>query len=252
MNRFWLHRDHIYEQGLSIGFGTFSIAHLLWLLFIAAFCWVTGSFYRSRSDSGRDRMRKSCGLAVVLLEYAKMIVMGLFQVNTLEFVPLHLCSVGGFAILVYAMWPGKRWLGQLFAYTFFPAAVLAVVFPSSSMYPLWNFYCLHTFVFHALIIAFFIWLLMAGEVKPDYKGLWFSFLFLLLFTIPIYCLDGQFHVNYMFIGMRSDVGILAAMWDTIVPRYGRLGFTAVLGLIMLVLCHILYGIYSLVNHLKSK
>ena len=93
---------------------------------------------------------------------------------------------------------------------------------------------------------------MADEVKPDYKGLWFSFLFILLFAIPVYCLDGQFHVNYMFIGMRSDVGILAAIWDMIVPRYGRVVFSAILWLIMLVFCHILYGIYSLANHLKSK
>ena len=44
MNYFFIHRDQIYEQGLSIGFKTFSVGHLLWLLAIAAFCWLTGLF----------------------------------------------------------------------------------------------------------------------------------------------------------------------------------------------------------------
>ncbi len=252
MNYFWLHRDHIYEQGLSVGFRVFSPGHLLWLLAIAVFCFLTGRYYRSRDEHGRDTMRKVCALAVILLEYAKIIVLGLFQVNMPEFVPLHLCSAAGLAVVACAMWPHRNWLGQIYAYAFVPAALLAVVFPSTTMYPWLNFYCLHTFVIHGLILAFFVWLFMAGELTPNYKGLWQGALFMVLFAVPIYFLDGIFHVNYMFIGMRSDVGILATLWDAVVPQYGRLVYVLVFGAVMLLILHVFYGVYVLLRILRSR
>ena len=197
-------------------------------------------------------MRKLCGLIIVILEYAKIIVLGLNQIDIREFVPLHLCSAAGLAVLIYALWPQGKRLSQIFAYAFMPAAILAIVFPSTTMYPWWNFYCLHTFVFHALIMAFFFWLFMAGEITPDYKGVWLGLLFMALFAVPVYYLDGVFQVNYMFIGTRSDVGILAAMWDRIVPSAGRFGFTLVLTLIMVVVTHVFFGVYSLLGKLRKN
>ena len=252
MNTFWMHRDQIYEQGLSIGFKVFSPGHLIWLIAIAVFCYLTGRYYRSRDERGRDNMRKLCGLIIVLLEYLKIIVLGLFGVKMAEFVPLHLCSAAGLGVLVCALWPRMNWLGQTFAYAFFPAALLAVVFPSTTMYPWLNFYCLHTFIIHGLIMAFFVWLFMSREVVPNYKGLWQGALFMFLFSIPIYFLDGAFHVNYMFIGMRSDVGILAKLWDAVVPKYGRPGFYLVFLLIMAVVCHVFYAIYALLGRLNRR
>ncbi len=252
MNTFWLHRDHIYEQGLSIGYRVFSLGHLLWLVGLALFCYLTGRYYRRLGPRGRDNMRKACGLTIIVLEYFKIIVLGLFQVNMREFVPLHLCSVAGLAIAVYAMWPHRDRLNQLFAYAFVPAALLALVFPSTTMYPWFNFYCLHGFVFHGLILAFFVWLYMGGEAVPNYRGLWLACLFMLLFSVPVYILDGAFQVNYMFIGMRSDVGILAAMWDAIVPGYGRLCYAFVLELIILLVCHVFYAVYLLLNRRRSR
>ena len=120
------------------------------------------------------------------------------------------------------------------------------------MYPWWNFYCLHTFVIHGLILAFFVWLFVSGEVIPNYKGLWQGVLFMILFSIPLYFLDGAFGVNYMFIGMRSDVGVLAKLWDMVVPQYGRPAFVLVFGLIMALVLHLFYGIYVLLGKLRAR
>ena len=174
MNTFWLHRDQIYEQGLSLGFHVFSVGHLLWLIALALFCWLTARFYCSLDEKGRDNMRKVCGLVIVLLEYLKVIVLGLFGVHMAEFVPLHLCSAAGLGVLVYALWPRMNWLGQVFAYAFVPAALLAVIFPSTTMYPWWNFYCLHTFVIHGLILAFFVCSSACARTSGSWRscGIW--------------------------------------------------------------------------------
>ena len=251
-NLFWIHRDRIYEKGLDLGFKVFGPGHLIWLGAIAAAAWIVGRIYVKMSENGRSNLRKGIGLSVVLLEAAKIIVMGLFGVNNIEFLPLHLCSVGGLATLVYAMWPGRLSLDQLFGYAFFPTALSAILFPSATMYPWWNFYCIHIFVFHAIIIIYFVMLFMADQFRPRYSGLWLSFAFVGIFSIPVYRLNGIFHVNYMFIGMRSDVGILASLWDNIAVPRGRFVFTCVMAAIYLAVIHVFHVIYLIVAKVKQK
>ena len=64
---FWMHRDQIYLKELDVGISTFSVGHLVWLLAIAVFCWLTGRLYCRLDEGGRDNMRKTCALTVLLL-----------------------------------------------------------------------------------------------------------------------------------------------------------------------------------------
>ena len=121
---FWMHRNYALTHDIT-GYSMFGTGHLLWLLGIIVFSYVTGRCYSALSEHGRDNMRKTAAVLIILLEYAKIIAMGLFHVDNIEFLPLHLCSAGGLATLVYALWPGKLKLDQLFGYAFFPAALLA-------------------------------------------------------------------------------------------------------------------------------
>ena len=101
-------------------------------------------------------------------------------------------------------------------------------------------------------IPFSVWLLMSREIVPTYRGLWQGFLFMALFTVPIYFVDGAFHVNYMYLGNRSNVGILAFLWDRTVPNYGRPGFVLTLGVIILIVLHVFYGVYFLLRKPDKK
>ncbi len=251
-NLFWIHRDQIYAKGLDLGFSVFSPGHIIWLLAIAVCSVIVGRFYVRLSETGRSNLRKAIGLSVILLDALKITVMGLFGVNNIEFLPLHLCSVGGLATLVYALWPGKLKLDQLFGYAFFPAALLAIFFPSANMYPWWNFYCIHIFLYHALIIFYFVMLYMAGEFRPTYSGLLISFAFMAVFAVPIYQINVHFGVNYMFIGMRSDVGVLASLWDNVAAVHGRLAFTLLLGTMFFGVLQVLHVIYLIIDRLKKR
>jgi diguanylate cyclase (GGDEF)-like protein len=55
------------------------------------------------------------------------------------------------------------------------------------MYPWWNFYCIHIFLYHALIIFYFVMLYMAGQFRPTYSGLLISFAFMAVFAIWMIC-----------------------------------------------------------------
>ena len=70
--------------------------------------------------------------------------------------------------------------------------------------------------------------MIEGMVIRKLQGPLSGTLFSVLFAIPIYLIDSVFHVNYMFIGTRSDVGVLATLWDSIVPKYGRPVYVMVL------------------------
>ena len=250
-NLFWIHRDQIYANGLDLGFSVFSPGHIVWLLAIAVMSVIVGSIYVKAGESGRSNIRKGIGLSMILLDALKITVMGLFEVRNIEFLPLHLCSVGGLATLVYAMWPGKLKLDQLFGYAFFPAALLAIFFPSANMYPWWNFYCIHIFLYHALIIFYFVMLFMSGEFRPTYSGLLISFAFMAVFAVPIYMINVRFGVNYMFIGMRSDVGVLAYLWDNVAMVHGRLAFTLLLGVMFFGVLQVLHVIYLLIDKMSK-
>ena len=93
---------------------------------------------------------------------------------------------------------------------------------------------------------------MSREVRPDYRGLLLSSAFMIAFSIPIYHINGAFGVNYMFTGTRSDVGILAKLWDMLTPAYGRIGFTIALGCILFVVLHLFFLIYRLIGRLQDR
>ena len=61
VNTFWLHKDKIKELKLSIGFKIFSVGHLLWLIGIALFSYLTGKYYMSLdADGKREHAQDLC------------------------------------------------------------------------------------------------------------------------------------------------------------------------------------------------
>ena len=75
---------------------------------------------------------------------------------------------------------------------------------------------------------------------------------MIAFSVPIYHINGAFDVNYMFTGTRSDVGILAKLWDMLTPSYGRIGYTVALCCILFVVLHLFYLIYLLIEKLQDR
>ena len=90
-------------------------------------------------------------------------------------------------------------LTEVAVITLLPAGFAALIFPDWTMYPIWNFYSLHSFAWHALQVVMPIMCLMLGWCKPRITHIWMNTLFLLGVGVVIYILDKHISCNYWFL-----------------------------------------------------
>ena len=243
-NLFWIQEVEIVERGLELGFGTFSIAHFIWLAFVAALSAVYIFFYRRGGETRRDNMRKTLAVFLILYEISKQAIMALTGVPVQEYLPLEVCSCAEYSILIAAMWPEGRFLKQPFAYLFLPSAVMALVFPTVVIYPVINFYTIHQFLMHAGIAAYILARISAGEIRPSYQGIWTSMVKLLALVALIYPIDMKFAKNFMFLTWHQNNPALTVLWNVSGGKGGFAYIAALTAFILLVL-HVVYLIYVL-------
>lgn len=243
---FWKHKQMLALLEGQYGFSLFSAGHLAWLVGIALWIAATAVLYRRLDAHRRDNMRKVMAVILILLETSKLCVMGLTHVDICEFLPIHLCSVAGLFIVIDALWPNTKWVGQMFLFAFNTAALMALICSSVTCYPFFNFYSIHSFVIHGYLLVYAVMRYAAGEFRPTYRGLWGSVAATVAVGIPIFFIDGIFDVNYMFLGQPSDVSLLVALWDVFAPIGGRLLYALSIAVLGTAVIHVLYLVYRIV------
>ncbi len=240
---FWVHKDFFSD---AAGFSVFSTPHLLWLAFLAVLTAGYAVCYRRSGEIGQDNLRKMMALFLILFDIFKMCVMALTSAPIRQHLPLELCSLSEYTILMDALWPESRLPKQLMAFAFLPAAVMALVFPTVTAYPPISFYAIHQFLFHAGIVAYVIARYAAGEIRPNYAGLWLSVLVIGILSVPVYLLNLRFDTNYMFLMAHKGNPVLKLLWN-LSGGQGGLRYVFALVLFISLVLHIVFGIYTLIG-----
>ncbi|MBQ8093538.1 MAG: YwaF family protein [Clostridia bacterium] len=251
LDLFWVHRDALEAAGIKAGFSTFSAGHLIWVAAMAAgIAWIVHHYVHGGSVR-RDNMRKAMAVFVILFEIFKQGLMALTGINVSEYLPLEVCSCAEYLILIDAMWPEERFFRQPLALAYLPAAIMAMLFPTVTAYPLISFYTIHQFVFHAVIVAYVLARSVSGEIVPRYSGIWTSLLTVAAFMAPVYFLDLHFNKNFMFLRDPYGNPVLGLMWRL---SGGNGGWRYILALVILILIvqHITFFIYRLVHIIRKK
>ena len=140
---------------------------------------------------------------------------------------------------------------MLWLYVFLPGGVLGIVSPSTT-YPWLNFFSIHEFLFHGLIVVYGVFKIAIGESRATYKGVWVSTLFTILLMIPIYCIDITFDKGYMLLTNPGDFPLTKLFWDISTPIFGNIGYIALLLCLGLLLFHIIYFVGKGVQRRKKK
>lgn len=198
---FFMSKDTIPE---GVGFSTFGVGHLIWLVGIIAAVVLAALVYKRLDEKGRKIMRYAVGGIIVFLEVSKNIyhiVMGEFSYG---YLPFHLCGINILLIAFDMIKPTK--IVRNFLYYFSIAgASLALLFPNWTQLPFWNFSCLHSFSIHGLLMMYPILLIAGGELTPDVKTMPKCIGLLVLMAIPIYFMNMAWDTNFMFL-MHPDKG----------------------------------------------
>ena len=156
------------------------------------------------------------GLGLELLRAGLLALHGEYNIGRL---PLHLCSMAVYIIVLHAL-RGGRGVGQ-FLYAFcMPGAVVAILFPDWSYYPALSFMTLSGFAIHTLIVAYVLMQTVGGDIQPDIRKLPFCLGIMLLIALPVYIFDRVTDTNYMFLNWPAENSPLE--WFSFLGRPGYL------------------------------
>ncbi len=192
------------DKGIEAGFSHFDATHFLWLFIFAVTLAACCMLYRSCGEVGRRRWRFAVAALIVADELYKIITLLSIGLYTVNYLPLHLCSINIFLIVIHVFKPSKTLDNFLYSICV-PAALLAIFFPSWTRLPLGNFMHIHSFTVHILLALYPIMLTVGGEIKPQVKYIGKVLLLLVGMAIPVYIFNYIFDTNYMFL-MSADKG----------------------------------------------
>lgn len=243
---FWTHTDLI-EDGL--GYGQFTLAHLVWIFLMIAAIVITAIVYRSVDQNTRIIIRKTIALILIVGEIVKLLFIGRSEVKVSEYLPLEICSFGAYCVILDAFIMRDTFFGQMLLILFLPAATMAIFFPTTSRLPAINFYTIHQFIFHELIVAYAMMRFANGEIMMNYPDVWRSIFTIIIIVMFIYIVDVRFNRNFMFLRSTYDNPLLNVIWNATGG-----GFRYTIGLICfsIFMIHVFFVIFKVIEMLLIR
>ena len=179
----------------------FGLTHILILFITVAFCFVMSYFYRKGDDKRRNILRwVIMGLMITeeIWMFTISIVTKQFEIG---FLPLQLCGINIFFCMAYTI-KQKDWIAELLYGVALPGAFLALIMPTWTAVPAWNFIFIFSTGYHIFLICYPI-MLLAGGYKPNFKKLWKGAVVLVTSCFIIYWIN--IFDNYMIAKTGNEV-----------------------------------------------
>ena len=199
---YFLHTVETAPDG--IGFSHFGAVHFAWLLVGAVVILLNCIWYRKMQAEGRRRWAVVIAGLTVADELFKVVMLIIGGRYTPDYLPLHLCSINIFIILLHAWKPNDLFGGFLYTVCI-PGAMAALLFPTWTALPLGNFMHLHSFTIHILLMMYPVVLTVGGDIYPSLKKLPMYILLLFAMAIAVYVVNVILDTNFMFL-MYAEAG----------------------------------------------
>lgn len=199
-DNFWESYESIQE---GLGFDLFSLSHLLELAVAVLFVIAVTTLYKKADEKARKRLSFAFVVAVLLDELFKHVGLLAYGNWLPDYLPLHLCSVNIFMIVIFH-YTKNQLVGNFLWSLCIPGALLALVFPNWKMLPVLNFMHLHSTSIHVLLLAYPIMMIYAGEIKRDYRLIPKILVLLILVTIPGLLVNLGYDTNFMFLNRPAE------------------------------------------------
>ena len=241
MNYFWTHRDNIPE---GLGFGQFSIAHLIWVLAMVAMTVLITASYKKSDKEGRIKIRRIIAIVLAVSEVIKLIAVARDGIDVTMYLPLEICSFAAYAIMLDSVWTETKFFGEMLLTLFLPAAIMSLLFPTVTPLPAINFFTIHQFVFHGLIVAYVVARFASGEIELNYPGVWKSIGKIVVVAAIVYIIDVKFNRTFMFLTDTYGNPLLDVIWNATGG-----GFAYTIGLVgfVIVVVHIFFLIFKAIE-----
>lgn len=226
---FFMTSDNIPE---GVGFQTFGLTHILWLLAGAALCVTACVFYRRLPEPKRKEMLTGLGVVIFLLEMLKNLVLILLDEFSWGYLPFHLCGIN-ILLIAFDVFKQTKIVRSFLYYFAIPGAMLALLFPNWTEMPVWNFFHIHSFIIHILLVLYPLLLVATGQVDTDLKSALKGVGLLVAMAIPVYGLNLLWDTNFMFL-MHPDSGNPLELFEKLLGSH-LWGFPILLPVVILVM-----------------
>ena len=214
MKMFFVTNDNLPE---GVGFQTFDLTHLLWLLAGLLF-WVSACiFFRKLSENKQKLVLKVLGIYIFFQEMLKNFILILLGEFGWGYLPFHLCGIN-ILLIAFDVFKQTKVVRSFLYYFAIPGAALALLFPNWTETPVWNFFHLHSFTIHILLVLYPLLLISTGQVATDLKSAFRGVLLLVAMAIPVYGLNLLWDTNFMFL-MHPDSGNPLEMFEKLLGSH---------------------------------
>ncbi|MEK4423537.1 YwaF family protein [Solibacillus sp. FSL K6-1523] len=225
-----------------IGFTLFDSTHIIWLVSISSALIFSIYFYKFSNIVNQRIYLKCIFWLLLVLECAKQLFLLVQGQYSYWSPPLHLCGLGIFITGWHAYFGSRTTATILYALTL-PGAAIALIFPGWTADPVGSFLHVHSFLFHALLLAFIIPLLVTKQLDLRWQDLWRAVVFLALTVPSIYLYNSHFQTNFMFLNRPVSGTPLQWLFD----GFGASGYLMSLALVLLLLWILMYLPFSKSN-----
>lgn len=216
----------------GVGFTTFGTTHLLWLLAFSLIAAAAIIVYRKLDKKNRNTMRIILGGTVFLMEMVKNTVAAAIGDFGIGHLPFHLCGISVVLITFDIIKPTKI-VRYFLYYLGIPGALLALSFPNWTVLPCLNFFNIHSFTIHMMLVIYPVVLVAGGEFSPDIKAMFKCVLLLICLAIPIYFINLLCDTNFMFL-MDPETGNPLELFEKYLGSH-LWGFPILLPIVMFIM-----------------
>lgn len=229
MNMFFVSSENIPE---GLGFQAFDLTHVLWLL-VGAMVWIGVCLLHKRlSADKRKRLLRVLGIYIFSQEMVKNLVLILMGEFSWGYLPFHLCGIN-ILLITFDTFKQTKTVRTFLYYFAIPGAALALLFPNWTNMPVWNFFHIHSFTIHILLVLYPLLLVTTGQVATDLLSALKGVGLLVAMAIPVYGLNLLWDTNFMFL-MRPDSGNPLELFEKLLGSH-LWGFPILLPVVVLVM-----------------
>ncbi len=226
---FFVSSDNIPE---GVGFQAYGLTHILWLL--AGFVlWITACIlYRKLSLRKRKLVLQVLGAYIFLQEMVKNLVLVCLGEFSWGYLPFHLCGIN-ILLIAFDTVKQTKTVRSFLYYFAIPGAALALLFPNWTKMPVWNFFHIHSFTIHILLVLYPLLLVTTNQAATDLKSAFRGVALLVAMAIPVYGLNLLWGTNFMFL-MKPDSGNPLELFEKLLGSH-LWGFPILLPVVILVM-----------------
>ena len=216
----------------GVGFQAFGLTHILWLL-AGLILWIAACFfYKKLSVDKRKLALKVLGIYIFAQEMVKNLVLILLGEFSWGYLPFHLCGIN-ILLIAFDVVKQTKTVRSFLYYFAIPGAALALLFPNWTKMPVWNFFHIHSFTIHILLVLYPLLLVTTGQVSKELKSALKGVALLVAMAIPVYGLNLLWDTNFMFL-MQPDSGNPLEMFEKLLGSH-LWGFPILLPVVIFVM-----------------